>query len=703
MTEKNNFQKENEVLRNKLSVYEKGLFEASQQIEEKVQELSVLRRVVDIAGRVFEMDLFYRSFIDILLEETNAMNCSLMLLDESTNMLFLKIARGRNDDGSFFDYPVESDTRFSIGEGVAGSVALNRETILINETSRDNRFLMRETSFEIGSMLCSPLVFQKKLLGVVNISHAQAQNFDENSVRLMEILCGFVSTIIGNAEVHIRNVERFRSIFEGIRLAIIIIDKPNNTILDCNKYTESCFGYLKEEFLQMESIVDIVHTEYKEKMCEILTDYVENDNFIFYEIPFMQKDGSQKICEINVATVNYLDKDVIRLTLSDISEKKRLTEQLFQAEKLRSLGELAGGVAHDFNNVLAAILGRAQLLRAGIELLADKNEKTHAAELDLDKNLDIIEKAAIDGAETVRRIQEFSKDRDDSKYVVLVDLNQVIEDALAITRVRWKDIIESKGYEMNIIREFNAEQAVSGSASELREVFINLINNAADAMPNGGNLFIKTYDSDGFVFADFKDSGSGISEEHRKNIFDPFFTTKDVGSTGLGLSVSYGIIARHKGQITVENCDDGAVFKINLPASKTKIQDEKKCSVVLEKKKALILVIDDEKEVREVLSEMLVFSGHKVITAENGYEGVQKFKENDFSLVMTDLGMRGLSGFDVAKEIKNISKKIPVIMITGWQLNLTCEELKKKGVDCLLGKPFQIQQVLNSIQKNLID
>jgi PAS domain S-box-containing protein len=699
MEQENNSKKDINLLAGELRVYEDALRDASFQIEEKVQELSILRRVVDIAGHVFELDVFYRSFVDILMEETSAMNCSLMVMDNYADRLILKIARGRNDDGTFIDYPVDSKIYFSLGKGVAGNVALSRETVLVNDTSKDNRFELRETRFPVESLLCSPLVFQKKVLGVVNISHTQPNAFNENSKRLMEILCGFVSNIIGNAMVHIKNQQRFRSMFEGIPFSIIIIDPDRRKIIDCNPYTEKCFGYSKKELIQIEDVSAIVPSEYREELVSVLYSSTDQDNEEFYEIPFLQKDGSLKICEINAGLISYLEKSVIRLTLNDISEKKKLTERLVQAEKLRSLGELAGGVAHDFNNILAAIIGGVQLLRMCKRSLSSGTVDRKMIDMDLERNMNIIEKAALDGAETVRRIQEFSRGQDDNKYSLPVDLNRIVEDALEFTRVRWKDMVESKGKEIKLRKNFGSLEPVSGNASELREVFINLINNAVDAMPNGGELEVKTFMDEGFVVVDVKDTGIGISDDVREKIFDPFFTTKDLRSTGFGLSVSCGIVGRHKGKIKVDSIEGyGTCFTIKLPVCKKKVEEEKIETDFAEQKKAKILVVEDEKDIGEVLCNILMFSGHEVDFVDNGSDGIKKFREKEFNLVITDLGMPGISGFDVAKEIKEISCNTPVILITGWGIQLNKHELREYGVDLVINKPFQMQKVLSMIQ-----
>jgi signal transduction histidine kinase/ActR/RegA family two-component response regulator len=384
----------------------------------------------------------------------------------------------------------------------------------------------------------------------------------------------------------------------------------------------------------------------------------------------------------------------------DITERQQMQHQLFQSEKLRSLGELAGGVAHDFNNILAAILGRVQLLKMQFKPPAGITEKRKSM-IDLVKSLEIIEKASFDGAETVRRIQEFSRKRVDDKEFTQLNINELLENALDFTRVRWKDNAESQGIKFDIQKAFSPVPATLGSASELREVFTNLFNNALDAMPEGGSIEVKTTAEDNTIAIDIRDTGGGIPEEIRNRIFDPFFTTKGVQSTGLGMSISYGIISRHKGTITVKSAKGkGTTFTIKLPVVANQLEKREIIkSVPLQKRRARILVVEDEDEVRQLLSDILASEGHEVESAANGSEGIEVFSHNTFDLVFSDLGMPDMSGWEVADEIKRINNKAPVILVTGWNVEINNSEKRTDSVDKIIQKPFEVKQVLRTVQE----
>jgi signal transduction histidine kinase/ActR/RegA family two-component response regulator len=688
-------------LSEKLKLFERALRDASCQLEEKVQELSIMRRVIDIAGHLYDLNRFFKSFADILMEETKAMNCSLMELDNKRGLLHLRVARGRNDDGTFFDYPFASPGMFALGEGIAGVVAQHRETVLLDDAGLDRRFEVRESRFPVKSLICTPLVFNKEVLGVVNLSHPEARAFTKANKLFMEMLCDFVSHIIGNARIHIMAQQKMRDMFEGMPISIIIVDPSSLRIIDCNAFTEQCIEYTRQELIQIGNVCDLVASEYRDGLTRLLDFSSQAERPEFYEVPLIRKNGQLQIFEINICLTSFLAQDVIRIMLIDTTEKRRMREQLFQTEKLRSLGELASGVAHDFNNVLAAILGRVQLLRTSLQI-TDSDVSIKNSQIDFAKNLDIIEKAALDGTETIRRIQEFARSRTEEKLSTPVDLNSLVDDAVEFTRVRWRDISESQGTQIHVLKMQGDIENVGGSASELREVMINLINNAADAMPHGGTIRISTFMRRGLVTLKIEDTGVGIHTEIIGKIFDPFFTTKDIRSSGLGLSVSYGIISRHKGTITVESpASGGACFTISLPVCPEAAQKNYTEQMVVPQRSARILVIEDEQSVSETLREILLFAGHEVTTVPNGTEGLSSFDQDSFDIVITDLGMPGVSGFDVARSVKQRREKTPDILITGWELQLKKQDLQARGIDFLINKPFQMNQVLNTVQEAL--
>jgi CheY-like chemotaxis protein/anti-sigma regulatory factor (Ser/Thr protein kinase) len=282
-----------------------------------------------------------------------------------------------------------------------------------------------------------------------------------------------------------------------------------------------------------------------------------------------------------------------------------------------------------------------------------------------------------------------------------VDLNTIIKDSIGITKPKWKDEIQSRGLRIEIVTNLEEIPLVLGNPSELREVITNMIFNAIEALPGGGKIEIRTFQKSERVFIQISDTGIGIAEEIRKKIFEPFFTTKPFTNTGLGLSMAYGIIKRFEGEIEVESkVGEGTLFTIILPVEGKK-REEGVSSTIIKGRKAHILVIDDEEFVRSVLSRTLAQVDHQVTLAENGEKGIELFKERKFDMVLTDLGMPGMSGWEVCRMIKEISPDTPVGMITGWGMEMSSSKIEEYGLNFIISKPFDLDQILNVVAKNI--
>ena len=388
-----------------------------------------------------------------------------------------------------------------------------------------------------------------------------------------------------------------------------------------------------------------------------------------------------------------------------IAEQERIREQFSQMEKLSALGELASGVAHDFNNTLAGILGRAQLI-----LRTNDPEK-------IQRGLNIIIKTAEDGAKTVKRIQDFARQRRDHDFEP-VAIDSILFDVSEITRPRWKDRAEASNVQISLDLQIHSKARVMGDESELREVLVNMVFNAVDAMPNGGNLTLAAEDVDDAVVISVGDTGTGMPPEVKSRIFDPFFTTKGKAGMGLGLAVSFGIIRRHEGSVEVESeVGAGTKFKISLP--KAAVEEDSVTVEPIGRVPALealkianpitarsfdgpqpqILVVDDEEAVRELLRDLLESEGFRVYLAPGGREALNLFAAQRFDGVFTDVGMPGMSGWELAHAIRQSNETVPIAVITGWGEAVGSDEQKEARVDWVVTKPFRAERISELAQE----
>jgi len=374
---------------------------------------------------------------------------------------------------------------------------------------------------------------------------------------------------------------------------------------------------------------------------------------------------------------------------------KSAQKSLVESERLNALGEMAAGVAHDFNNLLAGILGRAQLLQL-------KLKEKGAERSELDSQLELIEKLALQGAATVRRIQEFSRIRKDVP-TESVNLNSVVKDAVEVARPKWKDESETRGIHVEICLELGQIPTVRGSASELVQVVINLIYNAVDAMPEGGELTLKTYLEGNTIGLEVSDTGIGMSREVKEKLFQPFFTTKGNGY-GLGTSIVYGIVARHRGEILVSSEErKGTTFLLSLPVANGQWEDKPPEKVACPKKEgpAKVLVVEDNDLNRDMFARYLTEMGHNAVLAANGKEMLPILERERFDLVITDLSMPGISGWQVAEQVKKRSPSLPVILVSGWAIQQDDARLRESGIDFILQKPCTLSDFEEMVEKAL--
>jgi len=499
--------------------------------------------------------------------------------------------------------------------------------------------------------------------------------------------------------------EKYRNLFDTANDGVLIADK-NNKIISINKRAGEMLGYIQEELIGKPATI-IMPARYQ-KVDENAMKRVHSTGQSFtvgktYEIEMVRKDGMEIPVEATYSVSKIGDNFTFTMIFRDISERKNLEARLIQSERLHALGDMASGIAHDFNNLLATILGRVQLLKFKIGSYQENDRRISTKYLL--EGLEIIEKAATDGAGVVKRVQEFTRIKTDTQNFCEININELVKDVIEYSRPQLKEVAEIAGKEIDIVKHFSKTlPPARGNPSELREVLINIIKNSIDAMPQGGTISINTSQENGHIVLSITDTGCGIPRSIKGKIFEPFFTTKGPKRMGLGMSVSYGIIKRHQGDITVKSEEGkGTCTTIQLPIAKeTGGKKGTATQPPAEEKKARILVIDDEAGIRKLLSELLETAGHDVTVASDGEEGLKLFKDGFFDMVFTDLGMPGISGWEVAKQIKELNAQIPVTLITGWGIQVDEEKKRIHRVDFIINKPFNIDEVVSLVREGML-
>jgi CheY-like chemotaxis protein len=370
---------------------------------------------------------------------------------------------------------------------------------------------------------------------------------------------------------------------------------------------------------------------------------------------------------------------------------QRSQQQVIQHERLAALGTMAGGIAHDFNNALSIITGFGELLLRDTEHGLAREKAT--------RSIETILTAARDAAKVVHRLREFYRPQEAPEQHLPVNLNHLMEQAVAQTQPRWQVEAASTGRTITIRTEPGEIPYILGDPSELREALTNLIFNAVDALPQGGSITFGTQLKGDVVALQISDSGTGMSEEVRRRCLEPFFTTKGDRGTGLGLAMVFGIIQRHGGRIGLESAlGRGTTFTFEFPAGpasthrSTEPADPRDLDRLLH-----ILVVDDQPVLCELLSDCLSSDGHLVTTAQDPRQALELFATVTFDLVITDHAMDGITGAELATEIKQRAPNVPVLLLTGYRDVGAPGEVDGGGADVVLGKPISHIELRHAI------
>jgi two-component system cell cycle sensor histidine kinase/response regulator CckA len=484
--------------------------------------------------------------------------------------------------------------------------------------------------------------------------------------------------------------EKYRSLFNNAEVGMFRTKLDGSGFLDFNEKYLEIFGYTREEMLGSSPIV---HWADRGERREMVRRLEAEGRVTDFECGMLNKQGEVRRCLTSVKV--YGDQAILEGSILDITERKRAEEekeklegQLQQAQKLEALGTLAGGVAHDFNNILMGIQGRASLMLSDIE-------DSHP----FIEHLKGIETYVKSAADLTKQLLGFARR---GKYEVQpTDLNRLVGQSAGLFGRTKKEIILHRKFQPDL-------WTVEVDRRQLDQVMLNLFVNAWQAMPSGGDIYLETRNvlleenyvrSHGvragrYVKVSVTDTGTGMDETTKQRIFDPFFTTKEMGrGTGLGLASAYGIIRNHLGIITVySQKGHGTTFNIYLPASGKEVPMEGETSADIKRGSGTVLLVDDEEMILDVGRRLLEKLGYRVITASGGEEALKIVSESgsEIRLVILDMIMPGMSGEETFKRIKAGYPGINVLLASGYSLNGQAQDILNMGCNGFIQKPFDL-------------
>jgi signal transduction histidine kinase/ActR/RegA family two-component response regulator len=731
----------------------------TEEAQRRRQELEVLNAVIQAAHTSLDLRESLEAILDRLLTLFDFSAGAIRLLDEARDHLILVAHRGLRPSYAANPIPLRMD------EGDSGHALRARQPLILNDPAEIAPYLDRvPAGTKVGGVLLIPILSKGQALGAVVLIGDRTLDFSETELRLLGSIGLEVGTAIQNARLFsqtqalLAEAERHRLRAEALaeigrsvtatldldRVLDLVVERVAEAMgadaVSILRLDGDTLHYLRARGLSADREASLVLRAGDEPTAEAAlmrvpvwtADLPADPRFAgsSHALALFKTEGIRGVLAAPVilgedvwGILGICTREEHRFSPEDVrfagavaqqaaiaignaklyadlrsayAQLEAAQEQAVQTAKLGALGQMAGGVAHDFNNLLAAILGRAELLQR------------RTADPTVVQGLKVIQGAALDGAETVRRILGFARAKGEEQAEP-VEIGPLLQQVVEIARPRWKDEAQARGALINVALAIEPVRPVRGNAAELREVFLNLLLNAVDAMPTGGTLTLgvrarEPGDGAGDVLGDavecfVRDTGVGMSSEVRRRAFDPFFTTKGARGTGLGLSVVYGIVSRHGGRVRIESRENaGTTVTVHLPVFTGRHAEPAHEPPPVETGSARILVVDDEEVLAQMLADILrLESGNVVEVMTDARAALDRVAASPPDLLFTDLGMPVLSGWELAAQARALHPGLPVVLVTGWGHQLDPERVRASGVVGVVAKPYRIEDIRKAV------
>ncbi|MBN8704872.1 MAG: GAF domain-containing protein [Bacteroidetes bacterium] len=666
-----------------------------------------LMEVTKAINSTIEVDQLLDMIVEKVLDLTHSRHGALFLLNAETGNLEIGAFRGIAAETVQF-------LKFPVGDSIAGYVAQTGRGMLIHDVQHHPNFRNIPQLEKFTSMISIPLKIKGKVVGVMGVDRLKGEKyFSDKDFKIAQDFAEQAALALENARLfeQINQSERkYRTLFEETEDAVFV-SSLDGRFLDMNPAGIKMFGYeTREEILNISIARDLY---FSQEEREALVDLFNREGSVKnYEITLKKKDG----LPITVLQSTRLVKDsagnpvFLRGIMKDMTEQRKLQLQLFQSQKMDSIGQLAGGMAHDFNNILGGILGYSSFLKSQISI---EDEKF--------RYIDAIEKSAGKAAELISKLLAFA--RGSKSEPVPVSLNKLVNETLAILERTFDKSIE-------ISTTLDTElPLISGDPIQLQQVILNLSVNARDAITGKGKIEITTRQfkctspkklNSGeitpgkYIILSVSDSGMGMEPEIIERIFEPFFSTKEIGKgTGLGLAMVYGVVKGHEGALSVTSVPgEGSRFDIYIPVSEKSlilpIENEKSVHFGNETQKQAqtnqcILVVDDDASIRELAGDILSHFGYEVLFAVDGLDAISVFEKNKdkINLVLLDIMMPKMNGQEAYQAISEISPEMKFIFSSGFSQNDAIEDLVNAGKAGFIAKPYHVSAFILKIQNTI--
>jgi PAS domain S-box-containing protein len=636
-----------------------------------------------------------------------------MLLDHDKGQLFLVAA----SDPVCGSYVLDTHRVFSkegiqysfcLGQGAAGQAVVQKKPVLVEDVDKSCHFALDgKTQIKLGSVLAIPMIIEDQPLGVLNLSHPDKYVFEANDINLFNILANFIALSVHNSLNHEKlkySEQKYRALAENSNDGIAIIQDGLHVY--ANPAYQKITGY---QFADGDRIPFTTLLDGSDPANE--ADTIQNllqGKGANQQLKLCVLDSKQRRVEleINSSVITYNGKDATIISARDLTPRRELERQLHHAQKMEAIGTLAGGIAHDFKNILQSIMGFSELL------LLEKEE----ADPDCHKLRRILQ--SVERADQLT-YQLLAFSRKIESVFQQVELNQVVERMVGLLRSTLPKMIDID------LQLGSHLEKVSADPAQIEQVLMNLCINARDAMPDGGRLAVTTAnvvlgeqqcrvhpaaEPGMYVRLTVSDTGSGMDAGTLERIFEPFFTTKDVGKgTGLGLAIVYGIVQNHGGFISCASVPgQGTRFDLHFPAvvcaaTAAEQHSAEPRETPIEGGRETILLVDDESLILDGSREIFERYGYRVVTARQGEQAVKILEKGipAVDLVILDLNMPGMTGEKCFARIRAINPRMKIIIGSGYPLAGPIKRMLESSADGFISKPYQMKHMLAKVREIL--
>ena len=677
------------------------------------KSLELLLKVANIFSQSLNIDELLGEVIDqifILLERIDRGAILLLNKDKETLQMVASKTRMEDKAGLF--------STINYSKSIVNRAINEGKPVMMSDTSRVNPENLSDSieQMNIMSVMCVPLVQRGEVVGVIYVdSIGLPEGFRKDDLQLLTGLSNTAAVSIENARLYsnleqlvdqrTRQLEkaqdrlkesesRFRAVFENMSNGVAVFearaDGADFIFKDLNKAAENIDGIKKEDVIGKSVIT--VFPAFREYGFSDIFKRVWATGKPEYHSPMLYKDNgapswrTSYVYKLPGGEIVHIFEDITDQKTA-VENQQRLERQLAHAQKMESLGRMAGGVAHNFRNILQAIMGNTQFL----QMAYDQDER-------LQEITKIMHESVKKGADFIDSLLKFSR-QDIERGMLPLDLEDVISETYRI-------ISNTFDQKIKITTQVEGPLPIKGDQVSLNQVFINLCNNARDSMPEGGELTLAGKRVNDDIVVTIFDTGLGMDEDTVKKIFDPFYTTKDVGKgTGLGLSITHGIIEEHNGSISVSSKPGkGTRFTISFPLAEKFDRLESKSPLKIRRGSGeTVLIVDDEPDVLEGLNNMVTAIGYEVITADGGIQAIDRFKKYKPDIVLMDWKMANMDGATAATKIVELDPHARVVLISGYQESAKSEiETRLKNVikDFII-KPFDLKKLSEVVARAL--